>query len=64
MACLLPLKSQYLLMAPQVFSTSKRRISTVAHNWFVKNPANVAIDTLETVLWKAHDWHYSPSLEW
>ncbi|SAM06992.1 hypothetical protein [Absidia glauca] len=47
----------------QVLSTNKRRISTVAHNWFVKNAANVAIDTLETVLWKAHDWHYSPSLE-
>ncbi|SAM00029.1 hypothetical protein [Absidia glauca] len=48
----------------QVLSTNKRRISTIAHNWFVKNAANVAIDTLETVLWKAHDWHYSPSLEW
>ncbi|SAL95101.1 hypothetical protein [Absidia glauca] len=48
----------------QVFSTNKRRISTIAHNWFVKNAVNGAMDTLETVQWKVHDWHHSPSLEW
>lgn len=48
----------------QVFYTNKRRVSTIIHNWFVKNAVDGALDHLETIQWKIHDWRYSPSLEW